>query len=234
MCGPRGRFYFLGECVARGGGAGAEALIGSDSAHATQAEKALARHPGSTLEVGTWVALSDCYQDCGNAVEGPLQPGQIGMVVKQGPWSRVKVRWRQRAAVGHGMCGFIVPSRQNRYKLRACCPCMTGEAARTWPRLVVRLGRLEEGTASGRSAAPLIGGDQVADGCPANLPDAQEPLATMSSLQAGREESGALFSAAASAPAGITVGSLVQVVQGYHGEEGEYCPDCHLISSSPL
>ena len=41
----------------------------------------------------------------------------------------------------------------------------------------------------------------------------------MSFLQA--EESGAFFSAAASAPAGITVGSIVQVVQGYHGE-GEY------------
>ena len=91
MYGPRGRFCFLGERVARGG-AGAEALIGSDSAHAAQAEKALARHPGGVLEVGTWVTLSDCYRDCGNAMKGPLQPGQIGMVVEEGPWSRVKVR----------------------------------------------------------------------------------------------------------------------------------------------
>ena len=91
MYGPRGRVCFSGSGW-RGGGAGAEALIGSDCAHATQAEKALARHPGGGLEVGTWVTLSDCYRDCGNAMKGPLQPGQIGMVVKQGSWSRVKVR----------------------------------------------------------------------------------------------------------------------------------------------
>ena len=43
------------------------------------------------FEVDTRVTLSDCYQDYGDAVQGPLQPGQMGTVVEEGPWSIVKV-----------------------------------------------------------------------------------------------------------------------------------------------
>ena len=114
---------FLGGVCGEGGGAGAEALIRSDSAHSAQAEKALARHPGSTLEVGTWVTLSDCYQDCGNAVEGPLQPGQIGMVVKQGPWSRVKyvkVSWREGLLLDLECVEALFRLDKQHYILRAC------------------------------------------------------------------------------------------------------------------
>ena len=53
---------------------------------ALQVYKALAGRPGSALGVGSWVTLSDCYQDCRDGMEGPLQPGQIGTVVEEGSW----------------------------------------------------------------------------------------------------------------------------------------------------